>query len=778
MARTSVDGRKPLLSKSRSCIALALLGALLLSACQESGIVSFEKQISATHSTRSIDDDGKKRPFGPYASLPDPSGAGPAQASKVFSGGEFTGNPDQSRMPSAVRRESGGQTYTLNLVDASVTEGAKAVLGDIFNASFTVDPKIEGRITIQTTRPVDSAGIAELFEGALRTVGAAIVQNGNIYRVVTADQAAMGARLGGSDGGGQQIGNSVKVVPMRYIAATEMKRILEPIVSFGGVVRVDTSRNALLISGTAQEMTSIEEAISVFDVNAMKGMSFALVPVRGGEPDAIVDGVNRIFASNAEGAMSGMVQLVPNAKLKSILIMARQPQYLREAQQWVRRLDDQAAGPQREIHSYVLRNRQAKELVEVLNSIFASEVTGGGDAGRRGGQRVRSSEPDAAGVPGQLAQATGFSAGGAGGDRFAGAFGGGAPRRSFDMFSGLPIGGSTLATGGQENGAASETAATGFGAGGPGGEPRIKVVADPAQNALLILASQEDYKRVARVIANLDIVPNQVLIEATIAEVTLNDDLKFGVRWFLQNQRGNQSATFTNAIDGAIGAAFPGFSYVFRAAQANVTINALAEVGRVNVLASPSLMVVDKKTATLQIGDQVPITTQSAVSVLTPGAPVVNSVAYKDTGVILNITPRINESGRVLLDIEQEVSTVQRTTTSGIDSPTFGRRRVRTTVVVNDGEGITLGGLIQDRTSRVATQVPVLGDIPLFGNAFKDKQDLVEKTELVIMLTPRVVRDLNEAKAVTDEYRRKVEAFAPTRNPGRVVIQNAKRVLR
>ncbi|MGO4665683.1 type II secretion system secretin GspD [Bosea sp. 2RAB26] len=757
---------------------MALLGALLLSACQESGIVSFEKQVNATHSTRSVDDDGKSRPFGPYASLPDPSGAGPAQAAKVFSGGEFTGNPDQSRMPSALPRASGGQTYTLNLVDASVTEGAKAVLGDIFKTSFTVDPKIEGRITIQTTRPVDSAGIAELFEASLRTVGAAIVQNGNIYRVVTADQAAMGARLGGSDGGGQQIGNSVKVVPMRYIAATEMKRILEPIVSFGGVVRVDTSRNALLISGTAQEMSSIEEAISVFDVNAMKGMSFALVPVRGGEPDAIVDGVNRIFSSNAEGAMSGMVQLVPNAKLKSILIMARQPQYLREAQQWVRRLDDQAAGPQREIHSYVLRNRQAKELVEVLNSIFANEVTGGGDAGRRGGQRVRSSEPDAAAVPGQLAQATGFSGGGAGGDRFSGAFGGGAARRSFDMFSGLPIGGATLATGGQENGAAAETASTGFGAGGPGGEPRIKVVADPAQNALLILASQEDFKRVARVIANLDIVPNQVLIEATIAEVTLNDDLKFGVRWFLQNQRGNQTGTFTNAIDGAISAAFPGFSYVFRAAQANVTINALAQVGRVNVLASPSLMVVDKKTATLQIGDQVPITTQSAVSVLTPGAPVVNSVSYKDTGVILNITPRINESGRVLLDIEQEVSTVQRTTTSGIDSPTFGRRRVRTTVVVNDGEGITLGGLIQDRTSRVATQVPVLGDIPLFGNAFKDKQDLVEKTELVIMLTPRVVRDLNEAKAVTDEYRRKVEAFAPTRNPGRVVIQNAKRVLR
>lgn len=169
--------------------------------------------------------------------------------------------------------------------------------------------------------------------------------------------------------------------------------------------------------------------------------------------------------------------------------------------------------------------------------------------------------------------------------------------------------------------------------------------------------------------------------------------------------------------------------------------------------------------------------TQSAVSVATPGAPVVNSVSYKDTGVILSITPRINESGRVLLDIEQEVSTVQRTTTSGIDSPSFGQRRVKTSVVVNDGEGITLGGLIHDRATDVATQVPVLGDIPIFGKAFQHKDNVIEKTELVIILTPRVVRDLNEARAVTDEYRRKVESFVPSRDPGRRLINNVKRVL-
>jgi general secretion pathway protein D len=313
---------------------------------------------------------------------------------------------------------------------------------------------------------------------------------------------------------------------------------------------------------------------------------------------------------------------------------------------------------------------------------------------------------------------------------------------------------------------------------GRDGEPRIKIVSDASQNALLILAAKDDYRRVERVIAMLDVLPNQVLIEATIAEVTLNDDLRFGVRWFFENKSGSKRAVFSDLVSGAVASAFPGFSFAAKTVNGSqVTLNALNEVGRVNVLASPSLMVLDKKTATLQIGNEVPITTQSAQSVLTPGAPIVNSIAYKNTGVILDVTPRINVSGRILLDIEQEVSTVSRTDTSNIDSPTFGRRKVRTSVVVNDGESITLGGLIQDRTTHVETQVPVLGELPIIGNAFKDKQDTIEKTELIIMLTPRVVRDLNEAREVTDEYRSKIESLIPTREPFHKALHKIKRVI-
>jgi general secretion pathway protein D len=738
-------------------IALALAMVVAGAGCQSTERVSVS-DIPA----RPFADDGKHRPFGLYAMLSDPSGpSAPARSLSKLGSGMFTGEAQVTRASQMGRRASEGGTHSLNLVDASVTEAASAVLGDIFGVNYTVDPKIDSRVTIQTTRPVDASGIAELFEASLRTIGAAVVKNGGVYRIVTADQAAMGASPGAAFGE-PMIGNSARVVSLRYVAAEEMKRLLEPIAPFGGVARVDKSRNALLLSGTAQEIATMEETISVFDVNVMKGMSFAVVPMRGVEPDAIVEDLNRMFGAGAEGPMSGMVQFVPNSRLRSMLVISKQPDYLEEAQNWVRRLDEQAVGPQRQFYTYPLRNRQAKELVEVLTAIFENDTDSGGPGGQPLAPAPREPTRSASADGGQVALA---SAGVAPPDRFAMITASGGSPRTFEPFANVPVGAGS-----------SDLGSAAFGSGGSGGS-RIKVVADPSQNALLILASPSDYKRVERIIANLDIIPNQVLIEATIAEVALTDDLKFGVRWFFQNKSGGRSGTFSDLISGAVGSAFPGFSFVAKAAGGQITLNALNEVGQVNVLASPSLMVLDKKTATLQIGDQVPVITQSAVSVATPGAPVVNSVTYKDTGVILNITPRINESGRVLLDIEQEVSTVQRTTTSGIDSPSFGQRRVKTSVVVNDGEGITLGGLIHDRTTEVQTQVPVLGDIPLIGKAFKDRQNVVEKTELVIMLTPRVVRDLNEARAVTEEYRRKVESFAPTRDPARRLKQNARRLL-
>jgi general secretion pathway protein D len=290
------------------------------------------------------------------------------------------------------------------------------------------------------------------------------------------------------------------------------------------------------------------------------------------------------------------------------------------------------------------------------------------------------------------------------------------------------------------------------------------------------MANDRDYQRVLRVIQGLDVVASQVLIEAVIAEVALNDDLQYGVRWQL-SKAGTPTATFSNALTGSVGAVFPGFNYAINAASIAATLSALNALTHVNVISTPSLMVLDNKTARLQIGDQVPITTQTATSVVTANTAIVNSITMQDTGVILSVTPRINESGRVQLEIEQEVSSVVKTTTSNIDSPTIQQRRVKTTVVVNDGEVLALGGMIQDQATKGSSQIPLLGDIPGLGAVFSNRSNSVQKTELIILITPRVVRDRSESRLVTEEYRRKMNVYMPhTSTRARTPINTMRRM--
>ena len=279
-------------------------------------------------------------------------------------------------------------------------------------------------------------------------------------------------------------------------------------------------------------------------------------------------------------------------------------------------------------------------------------------------------------------------------------------------------------------------------------------MADEGNNSLIVTASDGEFKRVRQILSRIDVAPHQVLLEATIAEVTLNDQLKLGLRWFFQKNA--SQFKFTDDAAGAVTPVFPGFSYFLNTTNVQVVVNALSAITDVNVVSSPSLMVLDNKKAVLQVGDEVPVATQSAVSVLSPGAPIVNSVNFRNTGIILGITPRISDRGRVLLDIEQEVSDVVATTTSTIDSPTIQQRRVRTTVAVNDGESLVLAGMMQDKTTNTKQQVPLVGDIPVLGNLFKNKDNTIARTELLIAITPQIIKDPNQMRAIATEFRDKM----------------------
>lgn len=650
--------------------------------------------------------------------------------------GQFIGERQPILEQPANYRET--NDVTLNLVNVATSQAAKAVLGDILSVRYTVDPGIEGKITIQTPKPVTKAEVIDLFTSALRANGAAIVNNNGTYRITPIDQASVGAvvQTGSQSDGPNKLGLGLRAVQLKYVSALEMRRVLEPIVPRGSIVRTDEARNLITLSGSERDITNILDTIALFDVDVMKGMSFGFFPVTTSQPDTIVDELRNVFASDREGPMAGMVRFLPNKRLKAILVISPQRTYITRAGSWIRKLDARAEGSEKQFYTYSVQNRRAQELVDVIQAILSKEIsTRTGNTGRNVSPEYRESRLQSG--SGAFSSASPSSA---------------SPSQNAIGSSASPQS-SIPAVLGQERSAQQ-----------PGGDitaddTRVKIVADDAKNAILIEATRTDYRRVMRVIENLDVIPNQVLIEATIAEVTLNDQLKFGVRWYLNNQ--NSKFTFSDLATGAVSAAFPGFSYTLTAAKLAGSLNALNSITDVNVISSPTLTAMDGRTAHLQIGDQVPITTQSASSVLTPGAPVVNSVTYKDTGVILAITPRINESGRVLLDIEQEVSTVDSTTTSGIDSPTIHQRRIKTSVVVNNGEGLALGGMIQDSKSVSHTQVPIVGDFPIVGNAFKFKDNKIVRTELIVIITPHVMRSLSEARAVTDEFRRQLTIYTP-----------------
>jgi general secretion pathway protein D len=275
----------------------------------------------------------------------------------------------------------------------------------------------------------------------------------------------------------------------------------------------------------------------------------------------------------------------------------------------------------------------------------------------------------------------------------------------------------------------------------------------------VILATTAEYRMIEATLKRLDITPLQVLIEVTIAEVSLTDDLRYGLQWFFES--GSSAVTFSTLSTGVVASAFPGFSYFFSGNDARVVLNLLTEITDVRVISSPQLMVLDNQTARLQVGDQVPIATQSAVSIGDPDAPIVNSIQFRDTGVILEVTPRVNASGLVVLDVFQEVSDVIATTTSDIDSPTIQQRSIESTVAVQSGDTVALGGLIRDRDEESVTGVPLLSSIPVLGNLFKTTQNQVRRVELLVLITPRVVRNRREALEVTEELRRRLSTLGP-----------------
>lgn len=510
--------------------------------------------------------------------------------------------------------------------------------------------------------------------------------------IITGTDQLKTGSISASDGSGITAGKQARIVPLNYISAKQMAEILRPMAP-EGVLQTDERRNILVLTGSNAELEGMLSSIKLFDVDWMRGMAASLFPLESGaDPAVLVKQLQSLFNTSAEENDKALVKFIPSRELKAILVIAQRRDQLDRARNLIARLDDAASFGTRQTFVYRVQNRNAKDLAAVLQRSLGS---GGGM---------------------------------------------------------MAAGNSTTASADESH---SDPSANGSSP-SLGASAGISVVADESNNSLVIAASRRDYNKMLGVLASLDKMPSQVLIEAVIAEAALNDQLKFGLRYSIG--AGNVFK-FTND-DGSSGnnTGSAGFTYSGISANFSVVLNALSAVTTVKVLSSPTLTVLDNHTAKLQVGDQVPVISESATSGTT--GTTTTSIQMKDTGVILGVTPRISSNGHILLDIVQEVSDVVNTTTSTINSPTIRQRKVSSTVEVGDGQSIVIGGLVQEQQQKSTDSVPVLGKLPIIGAAFRSRNDQAKRTELMIFLRTRIMRDQNDAQAITNEFRAGLNAVS------------------
>jgi general secretion pathway protein D len=672
------------------------------------------------------------------------SGGGPASASYYGSGAVLAPLAVQVR---GAQPAPGGDAYDLNFENAPVTTVAKVILGDILGVGYVIDPRVQGTVTLASGRPVPKADILYVLESALRVSNVALVREARGYRLAPSTEAIGG----GSVDTRPEAGYGLTVVPLQHVSAQTVMKLLDSFATKPGTVRADPGRNMLVIQGTGAERRTAIDTILSFDADWMRGQSVGIFPVRNGTPEPIVSELERIMDAGESGLSQNLVKFQVIARLNAIMVVSRKPELLRTAATWINRLDNSDASSTG-VKVYRVRYGDAKQIAALLNDIFTGRSGGGLEA------------PTNQLVPGGgVSTMSSGSTGGAGAGQSASTFGGRQPAGTGGDPSGAgaaPPAGGALSAGSLFR---SSPGGGGGGVGGPAILPGVRITPDVVNNALLIYANQENYRIIERTLRQIDRPQLQVAIDATIAEITLNDSLAYGVQYFLKSSdvgAGNDKGSVVfNPVTASptLGRVLPGFNFLLGTElQPRVVLDALHGVTDVKVLSTPSVVVIDNQVATLQVGDQIPVTTQSATAVTAPGAPVVSNIDYRNTGVILRVVPRINVNGHVLLDIEQEISNVANNGNANTLTPTVSQRKIKSSISIASGQTVLLGGLISETQNRTRSGIPILDQIPNIGDAFSRNSGNVTRTELIIFIRPQIIRDSVDASRIAEELRGKM----------------------
>lgn len=606
-------------------------------------------------------------------------------------------------------------SYTLNFNSVDLSEVIKVVLGDTLKYNFAINPKVVGKVSLHTAKPLTKAELLPTLETLLGMHKAVLLKEGSFYRVEPQGVVLSGGRIPLlSNQAAQAKGFQIQVIPLQYIGVQDMKKVLGPVLPKHAIVQIDINRNLLFITGTAAELTNTLELVNLFDIDIMQGKSVGFFPLTYVDAKTIEKELAQIFGSEADNPLDGMLRMIQIERMNALMVISPQLKYLTRTEQWIKRLDQ--SGPQGQagsVHVYEVQNVDAVELAAILEQVYPANNNVRGKPSRRGSvapglkPAVISSSNQPANKP--------------------------SASNSRNEIKDISISNEVN---------------------GP-----IRIIPDEANNALVIVASNQDYESIKKVIKKLDVTPLQVLIDATIIEVSLTDELHYGLQWFFTNKASKGSGRVGDANFTAAGAGGFSYSLVNSSGVVRAELNALANDSRVNVLSAPSLMVLNNQEATIKVGDQVPIRTSESANTnsnVGDSALITSTIQMRDTGVTLTVKPRVNAGGLVIMDIEQNVDGVSRTASSEIDSPTIQQRQIKSSVAVQSGETIVLGGLITEQRERGKSGVPVLSRLPVVGDFFGKTDKVLNRTELVILLTPRVVKNQQDARLITREFKNKL----------------------
>jgi general secretion pathway protein D len=672
----------------------------------------------------------------------------------IFPGSDTEPEPRRDRDPemrSASLQQAAflkGDGVEMNFDSADVQTVAKTLLGDILRLNFVVDPRVQGNVTLASAGPIPRKDVLSAFESVLRMQNAGIVRSGNLVKIVPIPEAGSAGAI--SVGAGEP-GFGVSLVPLRYTSASTVAKTAESFLSRPGAIRVVQSRNLLLIQGTTEERQAALDVVATFDVEWLQNQSVGVYPLKSTSPETMIAELERIFETSEGGSGQGVIRFQPVSRMNAVMVVTKNPKLLAQTTQWVNRLDrSDTTGTT--LRTFRLKNGNATQVAKILSEIFVGS----------GGTADAATKQIAPGVESGQSRLDSVDRGSSGGSATA-------PGSNSDNRSANPIAAAFESFSDRKN---SETDTSGATSGGnvPRGRfQNMRITADAANNSIVVYSNQEDYRVVERAIRDIDRPQLQVSIDATVAEVTLTDGLQYGVQAFLTSKDvglGNDKGSVGLLGAGQVAAqsallqrVAPGLNLLLGSEnQPRVILNALSNLTDVKVLSSPSIVALDNQPALLQVGDEIPITTSSAAVLSNAATPIVNTIQMRNTGVILKVLPHVHANGSIRLEVDQEISNVvnpdQQTLT-----PTIAQRRVHSTVSVVSGQTVLLAGLISERDQKTRSGIPGLREIKFLGDLFGNTSSSKSRSEIIIFIKTRLIRNSVDAGAVTEEFRDRLQSM-------------------